>query len=197
VVTVPVHQLGRIQFSPSLSREKWQAIQTTKMGSYVKVHFRASPDASTVWEKQGKNVLTLLSDSPAGSIYDVTKLQGSEKEGRELVLTLLLHGRFAREVMNQPFDEVRQKSAEALEALFPGIRTHLKSAEIFVYPQAVAYWPLELGRSRFDALAEELRRPQGRLYIGGDTTEDSHSEGAVIAALRMARQIIERRTELQ
>ncbi|MGH8608260.1 MAG: hypothetical protein ACREX9_12835, partial [Gammaproteobacteria bacterium] len=34
------------------------------------------------------------------------------------------------------------------------------------------------------------------LYIGGDTTEDSHSEGAVVAALRMARQIIERRAEL-
>ena len=61
----------------------------------------------------------------------------------------------------------------------------------------MAYWPLEQGRSRFDDLANELRRPQGRLYIGGDTTEDSHSEGAVIAALRMARQIIERRAELQ
>ncbi|WP_395856166.1 flavin monoamine oxidase family protein [Cystobacter fuscus] len=197
VVTVPVNVLGRIQFSPALSREKWQAIQTTRMGSYVKVHFRVAPEASPLWEVNGENVLTLLSDSPAGSIYDVTELQESEQAPRDRVLTLLLHARFAREIMNLPVDEMREKSAEALDNLFPGIRQHIRSAEIFAYPQAVAYWPLELGRSRFDALAAELRRPQGRLYIGGDTTENSHSEGAVIAGLRISRQIIERRGELR
>jgi monoamine oxidase len=61
----------------------------------------------------------------------------------------------------------------------------------------VAYWPLELGRSRFDALADELRRPQGRIYFGGDTTVDSHSEGAVVSALDISRQLIERRAELK
>ena len=61
---------------------------------------------------------------------------------------------------------------------------------------AVAYWPLDLGRSRYDALAQELRRPQGRVWIGGDTTENSHSEGAVQAAQRMAREILARRAEL-
>ncbi|WP_257459468.1 flavin monoamine oxidase family protein [Archangium lipolyticum] len=197
VVTVPVHHLGRIQFLPPLSREKWQAIQTTRMGSYVKVHFRVAPQASSLWEVNGENVLTLLSDSPAGSIYDVTELQENQQEPRDHVLTLLLHARFARDVMNLPVDEMREKSAEALDNLFPGVRQHIRSAEIFVYPQAVAYWPLDLGRSRFDELANELRRPQGRLYIGGDTTENSHSEGAVIAGLRIARQIIERRGELQ
>ncbi|HYO59343.1 flavin monoamine oxidase family protein [Archangium sp.] len=197
VVTVPVNHIGRIQFSPPLSREKWQAISTTGMGSYIKVHFRVSPEASKLWQVNGENVLTLLSDSPAGTIYDVDEFKGDTQQERERLLTLLLHARFARDLMNQPADQVREKSAEALDALFPGIRRHITSAEIFVYPQAVAYWPLEFGRSRFDELASELRRPQGRLYIGGDTTEDSHSEGAVIAALRMARQIIERRAELE
>lgn len=197
VVTVPVNHLGRIQFSPALSPGKWQAIRTTGMGSYIKVHLRVSPEAAPLWTVNGENVLTLLSDSQAGSIYDVSELQDDTGRKRERVLTLLLHARFARDLMNQPADQVRETSVEALDALFPGIRRHVTSAEIFVYPQAVAYWPLELGRSRFDELASELRRPQGRLYIGGDTTEDSHSEGAVIAALRMARQIIERRAELQ
>jgi monoamine oxidase len=68
--------------------------------------------------------------------------------------------------VNQPLDDVRETSAAALDALFPGVRRHIKSAEIFVYPHAVAYWPLKLGRSRFDELANELRRPEGRLYIG-------------------------------
>lgn len=195
VVTAPVSHLGRIQYTPALSPAKWQAINTTRMGSYIKVHFRMAPGASKLWSLNGENLLTLLSDSPAGSMYDVTDLHGDGSEG-EGVLTLLLHARFARDLMGKPVDEIRQRSIEATDALFPGAGAYVRSAEIFVYPQAVAYWPLELGRSRFDDLANELRKPQGRLYIGGDTTEDSHSEGAVVAALRMAKDIVKRRAEL-
>ncbi|HEV8238350.1 MAG TPA: NAD(P)/FAD-dependent oxidoreductase [Thermoanaerobaculia bacterium] len=198
VVTAPISQIGRIQFTPPLDPGKRRAIDSERMGSYIKVHFRMAPGASKLWTVDGENILTLLSDSLAGSIYDVTDLQhadgGVEKDG---VLTLLLHARFARELMNKPADEIRERTADALEALFPGARGYIKSAEIFVYPQAVANWPLELGRSRFDDLANELRRPQGRLYIGGDTTEDSHSEGAVVSALRIAKDIVRRRAELQ
>jgi monoamine oxidase len=199
VVTAPVSHLGRIQYTPPLSARKHQAIASTRMGSYIKVHFRVAPGASTLWTVDGANLLTLLSDSQAGSIYDVTDLQSADAGGgeREGVLTLLLHARFARALQDKPADDIREACADALEALFPGIRPHLGAAEIFVYPQAVAYWPLALGRSRFDDLANELRRPQGRLYIGGDTTEDSHSEGAVVAALRIAKDIIARRGELQ
>ena len=72
------------------------------------------------------------------------------------------------------------------------MKRHIKFSEIFVYPQAVAYWPLELGRSRFDHLANALREAEGRLYIGGDMTENSHSEGAIVAAQRMSNAIIAR-----
>ena len=91
---------------------------------------------------------------------------------------------------------MREHAVRSLDALFPGAGAHVRLVELFVYPTAVAYWPLELGRSRFDALAAELRRPEGALWIGGDTTENSHSEGAVQAALRMAREIVARRAEL-
>ena len=196
-VTVPVSHLGRIQYSPPLPPAAWQAIETTRMGSYIKVHFRLDPAAAALWaDENGDSILTLLSDSHAGSIYDVTDLQDGEGGG-DAVLTLLLHANYARDLMGEPHDTIREETAEALDRLFPGVRRHIRSAEIFVYPQAVAHWPLELGRSRFDDLANELRRPHGRLYIGGDTTEDSHSEGATVAALRMARQILERRAELE
>ena len=196
-VTVPVGHLGRIQFSPPLAAAARQAIQTTRMGSYIKVHLRLDPEAARLWsDESGESILTLLSDTHAGSIYDVTDLQEGDAD-TDRVLTLLLHAGFARELMNEPYDVIRERSAEALDRLFPGVRRHVRYAEIFVYPQAVAYWPLDLGRSRFDDLANELRRPHGRLHIGGDTTEDSHSEGAAIAALRMARQILERRADLE
>jgi len=196
VVTAPVSQLGRIQFIPALSPEKLQAISTTRMGSYIKVHFRMAPGASKRWTVDGENIMTLLSDSQAGSIYDVGDLHG-EGAAKEGILTLLLHARFARDLMGKPVDEIRTRCIAALDALFPGAGADVRSAEIFVYPQAVAYWPFEAGRSRFDDLANALRRPQDRLYIGGDTTEDSHSEGAVVAALRISKDIIRRRAELK
>lgn len=191
VVTVPVPQLGRIQFEPPLSDEKKRAIATTRYGSYIKVHFGIAPEAAKLWEEDGETVLTLLSDSPAGSIYDATDLQDVAPD-RDRILTLLLHARFARAMVGLSADEIRERAAASLDALFPGVKHRIKFAEIFVYPEAVAYWPLELGRSRFDTLANQLREPQGRLYLGGDMTENSHSEGAVIAARRMSKAIVER-----
>jgi hypothetical protein len=34
-------------------------------------------------------------------------------------------------------------------------------------------------------LAEHLRSPHGRVHIGGDTTQSSHSDGALLSAARM------------
>jgi monoamine oxidase len=87
-------------------------------------------------------------------------------------------------------DGMREHAVRSLDAILPGIATHVKLVEIFPYPTAVAYWPLSLGRSRFDDLAQALRTPEGNIWIGGDTTENSHSEGAVQAAYRMAAQIV-------
>ncbi len=55
----------------------------------------------------------------------------------------------------------------------------------FDHPQAVAYWPVDRHRSRFDEFAEHLRSPHGRVHIGGDTTQSSHSDGALVSAARM------------
>jgi monoamine oxidase len=100
-----------------------------------------------------------------------------------------VHGEQARRYCTMSAEEVREATYAGLEQLFPGIRAHLTFAEVFQYPTAVAYWPVEQGRSRFDALAQALRQPHGRVLVGGDTTENSHSEGAIIAGQRMARQV--------
>ena len=155
-------------------------------------HKRAA--AAPLWERGGESLFTLLSDSPAGSIYDATDFQ--KAGGADRYLTLLVHARFARDMLGMSADEMRAHAVRSLDALFPGAGAHVRLVELFVYPTAVAYWPLELGRSRYDALAAELRRPEGALWIGGDTTENSHSEGAVQAALRMAKEIVARKPAL-
>jgi monoamine oxidase len=195
VVTAPLYALTRIQFSPPLDAEKVRAIETTRFGAYVKVHFRVAAEAAPLWQSDGDSILTMLSDSPAGSIYEATGFQETGAAA-DRYLTLLVHARFARQMLGMSADGMREHAVRSLDAIFPGIAPHVRLAEIFVYPTSVAYWPFREGRSRFDALARGLRRPQGRVWIGGDTTENSHSEGAVQAALRISRALIARKAEL-
>lgn len=195
VVTVPLYQIGRIQFLPPLGDEKRRAIATTRFGAYIKVHFRMAAEAAPLWESDGSSMLTMLSDSPAGSIYEATDFQPTGTSG-ERYLTLLIHARFARQMATMTADEMRDHAVASLDAVFPGIARHVRMAEVFAYPTSVAYWPVKEGRSRFDALARELRRPHGRIWIGGDTTENSHSEGAVQAALRISKELVARKAEV-
>lgn len=196
VVTVPLYHIGRIQFIPALSPERRKAIETTRFGPYIKVHLRVAAEAAPLWMRDGETLLTMLSDSPAGSIYEATAFQPTGASA-DRYLTLLVHARFAQQMLGMNADQMREHAVGSLDALFPGIARHVRLAEIFVYPTAVAYWPLELGRSRYDDLAAELRRPQGRVWIGGDTTENSHSEGSVQAALRMARELVAIKADLR
>ena len=133
------------------------------------------------------------------SVYEASDFQeglpATEKTS-DRILTLLMHAKHAREMLAMTADEQRAHAIKGLDALFPGVARHVKRAEVFAYPTAVAYWPIELKRSRFDADARALREPEGGIYIGGDTTEDSHSEGAVQAGIRMANQIIAKKHEL-
>lgn len=201
LLTMPVWDLGRVQLDPPLDDERRRAIDTTGAASYVKVLIRAAPEACplTMMQVDGApvEVLTLLSDSPAGSIYEASADQRPCSAGgtEPRLFTLLLHAAFARDVMALPHDAVRARAYAGMDALFPGISRHFLDAEIFVYPRAVAFWPFAEGRSRFDALALHLRRPMGRVWIGGDTTENAHSEGAVQAGERMAREVLAARAQ--
>jgi monoamine oxidase len=191
IVTAPLFAIQAIRFAPALARVRRTAIETTGFGSFVKVHYRVDPAARATWARYGESVFTLLSDSPAGTIYETSEFQDVEPRA-QLTLTSLIHARFAQPLLALSPAETSLRARAAMDALFPGFSSHVLDTATYVYPTAVAYWPLARGRSRFDGLAAELRRPDGRIYIGGDTTEDSHSEGAVQAANRIARAIARR-----
>lgn len=200
LVTVPVFAMKHIQFIPALSEAKQRAMATTRFGTYIKIHFLLDEKAEPLWHRDGQSVLPLLTGSPAGAIYEATDYQQDNRSpgaSKDKILTLLIQGQFARPMLAMSNNEMREFSSKSLNAIFPGIAQHIKRAEIFAYPTAVAYWPFSLHRSRFDADSQELRRPEaGTIYLGGDTTEDSHSEGAVRAGFRMADQLIDRKKEL-
>jgi monoamine oxidase len=199
-LTIPVWDLNAISLEPALSPAARDAIDSTGAGCYVKVILRVRADAAALWAHHGPSLFTLLTDSRAGCLY----LSNPSGPGEDLVLTMLIHGRFARAFAHRPADSIARQAITALERLtvqespgghrarlMPGISRYVTDARVFKCPRAVAYWPQARGRSRFDALAAELRVPHGRVLIGGDTTESSHSEGAFRSAQRMTAAILQ------
>lgn len=205
LLTVPTWALGGIDIRPGLAPAARRAIATTAAGSYVKVVLRLRTDAVDLWgAAEGDSPFTLLTNGPVGCVY----LTDGRPTGRDHVVTMLVHGCHARALNGRAPAQIAAASIVALARLtarnsagspraserrvLDGVATGVTAARVFDHPQAVACWPVAHGRSRFDELAATLRRPHGNVHIGGDSTETSHSDGAVRAGLRMARTVLDR-----
>lgn len=186
VSTIPLYRLFQVQFNPPLSPKKWQAIQSQSYGSYFKAHVFLPKSAESFWTaKNGVSSLPILSDSEAGVIYD----GNPDHEGNTKVLSLLVHGGRAEAFNFMPGDLARAQIKHRLDQIWPGIGAQIQNMEFYSYhPRAIAAWPP--GRSRFDELSQEIRRPENGLYLAGDFTETSHSDGAFLSALRVTKQIL-------
>jgi len=195
VVTTPVWTLRDIDVQPALSSSAQAAIMSTASGSYVKVILRLGRGVEHLWERFDGRLFALLSDALPGCVY----LRDGGPTRRDHVLIALVHGSYARGLHDLPERLIASSVISGLQSLrervrgssievplFPGISEWVTDVYIVDCPPAVAYWPHALRRSRFDALASALRNPHGRILIGGDTTDSSHSDGAMRAATRMA-----------
>ena len=188
VSTIPLFRMMELQIEPALSSQKWAAIQTQKWGSYFKAHVFLPATAKHFWSQGENSTLPILSDSALGVIYD----GNPDSPSKTKILSLLITGAQAEGFNFMPLDQVRQILKHEFEKLWPGISNEIQRFEFYRYhPRAVASWPV--GRSRFDALSEEVRRPENGLFLAGDFTESSHSDGAFLSARRVSRQIIEAR----
>jgi monoamine oxidase len=197
VLTVPIWELGRIRIEPALSSPAAEGMATLGHAHYAKLLMRLRPEAAEAWAVHGENLFTLLTDGPVGSVYLT-----DPADGRDLQMTLLLHARSAAAVRGMNERQTIGHCLRALDSYFVRDRTgreallfgeisrQVTDVRAFQYPAAVATWPVDQGRSRFDPLADAVRMPHGRIHIGGDSTEGSHSEGAILSAQRIARAII-------
>ena len=193
VLTIPLYRLLELQFTPRLSDEYQQAIQTQGWGSYFTAHVALDAAAARFWTVDGRSALPLLAGGSLGVLYSGASADGQAGSPREVLLNLLVHGPAAEgfNARTGSLDDVQARLEEALEQLFPGIRPLIHSWTFYRYhPRAIAAWPV--GRSRFDALSDLLRRPFGNIYFAGDFTESSHSDGAALSARRVSEQLIER-----
>jgi monoamine oxidase len=205
IVTPPLWALKTVDLTPALDPRSRAAIASAAAGTYVKVVLRLRRDSVEIPGEHGAHPFALLTDGPAGCVY----LADGRDAGRDHVLTMLIHGACARALTGRvPADIVGESvrvlgrlavdhSDQAPQPLLPGLERAVTDAKVFDHPRAVAYWPHAHGRSRFDHLADALRAPHGRVLIGGDTTDSSHSDGAVQAGQRMAGQILQRSLALE
>ena len=187
ITTVPLFRLNDIQFSPPLSKDRKEAIQTQSGGSYFTAHVRVDNKASHFWKTKGISLLPIISDGLLGVIYE-----GKSEPHKDAILNLLVNGayadRFNSRVSGGP-EDVQEALTEAFEKQWPGFRSSVKQMTFYRYhPRAIASWPV--GRSRFDSLSDSLRQPQGRIYFAGDFTEDTHSNGASHSAIRVVKAIL-------
>ena len=190
ISTVPLFRLNDIQFSPPLSRDRKEAIQTQSGGSYFTAHVLLDNKASHFWKTKGVSLLPIISDGPLGVIYE-----GMSEPNKDAVLNLLVNGSYADHFnsrVNGGPEDVQETLTEAFEKQWPGFRPLVKQMIFYRYhPHAIASWPV--GRSRFDSLSDSLRQPQGRIYFAGDFTEDTHSNGASLSAIRVVKDILKQK----
>ncbi len=187
VSTIPLFRLFEVQILPPLSNDKAHAIQSQTWGAYHKVHVILDRKGWARFEAaSGGPKLPLLTDSNLGVIYDGNP---DAKEGSK-ILSHLIFGDTADRYGFMPQASVVAEVRAGLEKLFPGIGAFIEEVETHRYhPRAIASWPV--GRSRYDALSDALRRPEGRLYFAGDFTESAHSDGAFLSSARVVKQILE------
>ncbi|MDB5038683.1 MAG: FAD-dependent oxidoreductase [Bacteriovoracaceae bacterium] len=188
VNTIPLFRLFEVQFDPPLSEKKQQAIHTMTWGAYFKVHIFLNKNAEKFWTLNGNNTLPILTDSDLGVIYD----GNPAKKGDVRMVSLLIVADAAERFNLTPLDTVRKQVIDGLEKMWPGFAKEVTDVEFYRYhPRAIASWPV--GRSRFDDLSNEIRKPENNVYMAGDFTESSHSDGAFISAARVVKQILETR----
>ncbi|MBL7716282.1 MAG: FAD-dependent oxidoreductase [Bdellovibrionales bacterium] len=185
----PFRAVIEMQFDPPLSAKKLAAIQSQTWGSYFKAHIFLPLSAQKFWTRGKNSILPILSDSELGVIYDGNR---GQENAKTKIISLLITGDHAERYNLMPMDVTRAQLTAKLDQLWPGVSKEIKGMEFFrLHPRAIGAWPV--GRSRFDEMSNELRRPEGGIHLAGDFTETSHSDGAFLSAKRAVRQILQAR----
>lgn len=185
VSTVPLYRLFEVQFDPPLSEKKQEAIQTMTWGSYFKAHLFVPQAASKYWIKNSISGLPILSDTDLGVIYDGNPDQAKGSR----IVSLLIFGDTAERFNMAPQGQVVKEIKTTFDTFWPGFSKEISHVEVYRYhPRAIAGWPV--GRSRFDDGSNAIREPENRVYLAGDHTESTHSDGAFISADRVVKQIL-------
>jgi monoamine oxidase len=182
VCAVPWVTLHLIQFQPNLTPMQVKAFNSLGRGQYTVVHMILNKDVQTLWKNVGGNPFPILSDGVLGVIYGP---HATDTQGPDMIFSLLIYGPQATAYHMISRDTKKAEVLKGLEHYWPGFSKYVKEVQFYSYhPCAVSFW--HPGRSPLDNYSEAIRTPHAGLFLAGDWTESSHSEGAVISALKTA-----------
>ena len=183
--TVPLPVLNRIQFTPSLSDEKIEAIS----GGYnyapsTRVFMQF---ANRFWESDGLNGWG-NTDWPE-EIWHPTW----DREGiKGILMSYMYYGR--ADELDQMIEEDRiQQVLNRLDSVFPGVYDHLESG--VSHSWALQEWSGGAWASptsdQNEALAAHIGAAEGRIHFAGEHASDNHGwmQGALVSGLRAATEI--------
>jgi monoamine oxidase len=188
ILAVPFVRLHQIRIVPPLSDQKWRAIASLNRGQYTVVHLLVDQDARKLWTVRGQSPFPVLTDGPLGVVYGVT--HDSPASQPLEVFSLLIHGAAAEAFHMVPRETKLREVLAALDELWPGLSSHVRSSQVFTYhPAAIPVWPP--GRSPLDARGRSLQEPELGLALAGDYTVSAHSNGAAQSGQTAAARIIQ------
>ena len=183
--TVPLPVLNRIQFTPSLSDEKIEAIS----GGYnyapsTRVFMQF---ANRFWESDGLNGWG-NTDWPE-EIWHPTW----DREGiKGILMSYMYYGR--ADELDQMIEEDRiQQVLNRLDSVFPGVYDHLESGVSHSWALqewSGGAWASPTGDQN-EALAAHIGAAEGRIHFAGEHASDNHGwmQGALVSGLRAATEI--------
>ena len=185
--TVPLPVLNRIEFTPSLSVEKIDAMS----GGYnyaasTRVFFQFR---ERFWEAEGLNGWG-YTDWPE-EVWQPTW----DREGpRGIIMSYLRYDR-AVEIDQLSLDERINNVLARWDSLFPGMKDYLESGTSHSW--ALEAWSGGAWASptsaQHEALASYIGKSEGRIHFAGEHASDYHGwmQGALVSGLRAAREIHE------
>ena len=185
--TVPLPVLNRIEFMPSLSAEKIDAMSggyNYAASTRVFLQFR-----ERFWENEGLNGWG-YTDWPE-EVWQPTW----DREGqRGIIMSYLRYDR-AVEIDQLSLDERANNVLARWYSLFPGVKDYLESGTSHSW--ALEAWSGGAWSSptsaQYDALQSHIGRAEGRIHFAGEHASDYHGwmQGALVSGLRAAQEIHE------
>lgn len=189
IVTLPLKVLQKVVFSPTLSREKQEAIGEVAVLDAARVFLKLK---QPVWRREDLSGLT-FTDLPIMQLNAYENLK--DPESGPALLESYLAGQAAKDIQGKTGEEIVEMVLSHAEGIHPGLRenltgTYIKNWSTDPFSLGGPSWPAP---GSVTAHLQNLQKPQGNIHFAGEHTSILRStmEGAIRSGMRAAREIHE------
>ncbi|XP_066462857.1 L-amino-acid oxidase-like [Eleutherodactylus coqui] len=191
IITTTAKAARRIDFSPPLSNQKYNALSFVHYASATKIHLSCN---ERFWEKDGIVGGTSITDRPSRNIYYPSR---NSTNGRGVILGAYvleddslffasLSDEDCVDIVLKDLSIIHRIPKEELKKLCPKYVVKKWSLDPYSMGAFAYFTPYQLGD-----MYEDLSKPEGRIYFAGEHVSSPHGwiDTAAKTGLRAAREI--------